>query len=99
MSILPEERKKKNGFTLIELLIVIAIIGILAGIVAINVTNSGPDARDGRRISDISSIEAALENYFADEKKYPVGGIGADCNGSFCFVDTYNKTEYSCDIV
>lgn len=54
----------KRGFTIIELLIVIAIIGVLAAIVAVNGTASRAKARDAQRVSDIGNIQTALEAYF-----------------------------------
>ncbi len=61
----------KKGFTLIELLIVIAIIGILATLLMSNFIGIRQRARDGRRKSDISQIQAALEQYRADNSQYP----------------------------
>ncbi len=62
---------KKGGFTLIELLIVIAIIGLLTGIVVANLTQSRAKARDAKRISDMGQIQLALELYFDRCQKYP----------------------------
>lgn len=62
---------KKGGFTLIELLIVIAIIGLLTGIVMANLTQSKAKARDAKRISDMGQIQLALELYFDRCQRYP----------------------------
>lgn len=61
-----------TGFTLIELLVVIAIIGILASIVLASFTSARQRARDTRRITDIKSIQLALELYFdGNSDQYP----------------------------
>lgn len=63
--------KNQKGFTLIELLIVVAIIGILATLLMSNFIGVRQRARDGQRKADISQIQAALEQYRADNGSYP----------------------------
>jgi type II secretion system protein G len=60
-----------GGFTLIEMLVVIAIIGILATIVTASLTTSKAKGRDARRITDIKTVQAALETYYNDNMMYP----------------------------
>ncbi|EKE20344.1 MAG: hypothetical protein ACD_8C00018G0002 [uncultured bacterium] len=60
-----------RGFTLIELLIVIAIIGILAGIVLVSTSKARMKARDIKRIQEVSQIQTALEMYYAEYGAYP----------------------------
>lgn len=55
---------KNSGFTILELLVVIAIIGILAAIVLPNFTTARIKGRDARRISDLKSIQLALQVYY-----------------------------------
>jgi len=57
--------KKSRGFTLIELLIVIAILGLLATVVFVNL-NPGTNltrTRDTRRLADLDATKTALELY------------------------------------
>ena len=63
-------RSKNKGFTLIEMLIVIAIIGILAGIVLTGVRGFQATARDTRRIGDVRNIQPLEELYFTRNGNY-----------------------------
>lgn len=60
-----------RGFTLVELLVTISILAILMTIALISFGNIQRGARDGRRKSDISNIQSALEQYHADQGAYP----------------------------
>lgn len=64
----------KKGFTLIELLIVIAIIGILAGIFLSRIGDFRTRAEDARRIADVRHVQTVLELYYNACHNYPVGG-------------------------
>ncbi|OHA15307.1 MAG: hypothetical protein A3H57_01590 [Candidatus Taylorbacteria bacterium RIFCSPLOWO2_02_FULL_43_11] len=67
----------KKGFTLVELLIVIAIIGILSGVVLASMGSARAKARDGRRISDIKQIQLALATYQDANGSYPTAIYGS----------------------
>ena len=72
---------RTRGFTLIELLVVIAIIGILATLVVATVTIGQRKSRDARRLSDITSIQAALSLY-ATTNFYPISVATTTITGS-----------------
>ncbi|MBI2592956.1 MAG: type II secretion system protein [Candidatus Colwellbacteria bacterium] len=63
--------KKEQGFTLIEMFIVIAVIGILAGIVLRGTAGFQQSARDTRRIGDLKNVQTYLELYFNRCGHYP----------------------------
>jgi type IV pilus assembly protein PilA len=76
--------KTKKSFTLVELMVVIAIIGILAAVVVVNMNNIRAKARDAERVSSMSTITSALQAYYADNHKYPLQITGAgDIVGQF----------------
>ncbi len=70
---------KQSGFTLIELSIVVLILAVLAGVLVPRIGTQGAAARDARRIADMKTITAAIEQYYADHGKWPT----ANTNGSY----------------
>ena len=63
--------QKEKGFTLIELLIVVAIIGIVAGIAIPRFLGARTTARVTRAFADMRTIADGLEMYFIDRNVYP----------------------------
>ncbi len=63
-----ERSAGKSGFTLIELLVVIAIVAVLAVVVVLvlNPASLLQQSRDSNRLSDISSLQSAINLYLAD---------------------------------
>ncbi|MDP6651593.1 MAG: type II secretion system major pseudopilin GspG [Gammaproteobacteria bacterium] len=64
-------RFSQQGFTLIEILVVMAIIAMLAVMVAPNIFNQQAGAQRDAAMSQISSLEAALDTYRLDVGEYP----------------------------
>ena len=60
-----------KGFTLIELLIVIAIIGIIAGIAVAQLRTAPQKAKEAVLKEDLYAIRDVIDQYFADKGKYP----------------------------
>ena len=76
----------RKGFTLIELLVVVAIIGILATVVVVNLSGAQKKARDAKRASDIESIAQAVRLYQQDNGSFPVkDGCGAGISNDWCY--------------
>ncbi len=61
----------KKGFTLIELIVVISIIGFLTTLAFASFSQARQQSRDQKRISDLSGIQLALEQYFNKFGFYP----------------------------
>lgn len=76
------QKIKRGGFTLIELLVVIAIIGLLSTLAVVALNNARSKGRDAKRVSDIKTIQTALELYFADKNAYPDGKTAAKTLGA-----------------
>lgn len=74
---------RHKGFTLIELLVVVSIIGVLATIVLSSLSEARSRARDTKRLTQITSLQKALELYYLDNGEYPQGySAGAHNCGS-----------------
>ncbi len=89
--------KRKKGFTLIELLVVIAIIALLSTTVMSSLSSARSKGRDAVRVSELRSIQAALEMYFDKYNTYPVTiyvgcnrGVN-DYNDDWCRDTTHNN--------
>jgi general secretion pathway protein G len=72
----------RQGFTLIELLLVIAILGIITVMGFASYTTSLQRGRDSKRKNDIRQVGNALELYFADKERYPVGTVDGAITGA-----------------
>ncbi|MBA4104542.1 MAG: hypothetical protein C0485_02205 [Pirellula sp.] len=66
---------RRQAFTLTELLIVIAIIGVLAGLIAAAAVNALRSARRSQTILEIKNISGAIENFKNDNGVYPPNGM------------------------
>lgn len=65
-----------EGFSLIEVMVVLVIIGMMVGLVAINVLPKADEARQKAAFTQIKIFEDALEMYRLDHGKYPDADVG-----------------------
>lgn len=75
----------QRGFSMIEILVVVAIIGLLAGLVASNVIGQGEKAKRKAVFAQIKMFDDALEMYKLDKGKYPTAdrGLNALVEGNY----------------
>lgn len=67
-----ERDNQKMAFTLVEIVVVIGIMAFLSTIIYSSFGTSRAKSRDQQRVSDISTIQLALEQYFQKYGVYPV---------------------------
>ncbi len=72
MRILNEKlRKGQAGFTLIEMLVVLAIIGVLGGIIAVSVAGKGSDARRTAAEENVKVLATNIDLFVSDMDEFP----------------------------
>jgi prepilin-type N-terminal cleavage/methylation domain-containing protein len=62
-------RSRASGFTLVEIMIVVAIIGLLAGIAIPNYVQARNQANQRVCISNLQQIEGAIERWSMETRK------------------------------
>jgi len=66
--------REAKGFTLIELVVVMAIIAVLALLIIGAITVARNTATETTHRSNLHSVQAALEAYYASNRAYPAAG-------------------------
>jgi general secretion pathway protein G len=72
------KRTTAAGFTLIEIMVVVVIIGMLSGLVGVNVFNRLKKANIQATKTQIYNLSQALDNYKLDNHAYPSSEMGLD---------------------
>lgn len=62
----------KKAFTLIEIMVAVAILAILTGIVLVSLQTTQQRARDNKRVGDINQLQLLLNQYYDQNKAYPL---------------------------
>lgn len=62
---------KRSGFTLIELIVVLAIIGLLAGMLLTALSSARTSAKKARARADTKQIELAWKMYMQEYHRFP----------------------------
>ena len=69
-------RRLRRGFTLVEILVVMAIIGLIMGLVGPQVMSVLGDARGKTAKVQIQNLGSALEVFYLDTGRYPTSEEG-----------------------
>lgn len=63
--------KRSSGFTIVEVIVVVIVVGILAGLSMFAFNQVQANARNDERVSDVTAISTALEEYYRENSVYP----------------------------
>ena len=85
----------RRGFTIVELLVVIAVIGILGGIITNAAMGAIRNSRASRANAMRTALEQAISTYYAQEGKWPDAIEQKISSGMD--EDTYTFTASECD--
>lgn len=67
-----------SGFSLLEVMVVLVIIGLIAGLVTINVRSRMIVAKQSAAKTEIATLVEALETYYTIEGRYPTNDEGIE---------------------
>lgn len=70
--------KRRRGFTLVELLVVLAILGLLVGLVGPQVMKHLSGAKSDTARLQVADFEAALDTFYLDNGRYPTTSEGLE---------------------
>ena len=93
----------RRGLTLVEIMVVIAILGLLMGVIAFNVVGAADDADVEICKTQMSQIETTLNRYRATNKKLPNTAEGLEAaaklfpDGSVPLDPWGNEFQYTSD--
>nr|WP_324254447.1 type II secretion system major pseudopilin GspG [Ewingella americana] len=68
--------EKQRGFTLLEIMVVIVILGVLASLVIPSLMGNKDRADRQKAVSDLVTLENALDMYKLDNSRYPTTDQG-----------------------
>lgn len=85
---------KSGGFTLIEIIIVLAIIGMLAGILAPTMVKYVQSAKLRRATEDVKMIGTSIGNFYNDLGEWPVWRSGAAMTGGGTALTAWSRLQF-----
>jgi len=71
-----QQRRQASGFSLVELMVVLVLIGLLAGIVTVNVRHYLIQGKQSTAKAEINTICLALDTFYTTYGRYPTKSEG-----------------------
>ncbi len=92
-------QRRRAGFTLLEILVVIAILGLLTGMVAVAVVPTFSKAKVDTTRTNIGTTMDLLKQYYLRKNKYPDTGTGLKALVDEQITDKVPKDAWGNDFV
>ena len=93
------KQQRRRGFTLLEILVVIAILGLLTGMVAVAVVPTFAKAKVDTTRTNIGTTMDLLKQYYLRKNKYPDTGTGLKALVDEQITDKVPKDAWNNDFV
>ena len=87
-------KKSQSGFTLIEMLVVVAIIGILSGVLFASYTAIVRSAQKARAVEAVSNARTVLESIYQKLDRWPSAILNASKYGGYYVMDENVAIEF-----
>ena len=100
----PQSRARQRGMTLIEIMVVLAIIGLVVGVVGVNLFGRFGKAQEQVAKTQMERIGEALHHYKLEHRSYPstaegLGSLTVSKSGAAPIMESVPKDPWGNDYV
>jgi len=90
-------RRVQRGFTLIEVLVVISILGVLAGLISVLITQAGKKRLEFETKTEITFLQTAIERFKNERGRLPPETMAAFAGTAWAGLSVSGNTTNECN--